>query len=277
MRRHARVLALIPPRAFVGVGVAIGLLWTWENKGFGKNLITSLAALNLPFVGDFFNHPPAWAAPVAGLVFVAAVGAITFAFIRMCWNLLMQIEERLAFGRTTTFLWAPRKLWYPFMVLSWGLVAAGVPVVLMVVVAQPEPDSPLPTSSAHLSSRCWRFAVLSGGGRTYASEDESVPTWIAVHQIVTDHEWWSRGITALIAGIYVLPPLIIFFVARDAFLPVIATYTVFLTGVLAFEAGRKALGFERRFRDWNSRPKGDRPTDQFAVRRAAISRALVVP
>jgi hypothetical protein len=241
MRRHARVLMRSVMRVVVGVGLVIGLAYAWLTPDFGSGLIDFVAGLNLPFVSDFFDDPPEWVVAVAGYVTVAAAAVIVWTPITLAWNALMRLDEATLFSGKQRPLWSLP--WYAFGALA-------VPIGAVVVALLWRADEPM-LAIAYLLGASFlillSLAVLSGGGRTYASDEASERTLAAARRIREGRPAVGIGIAAALAVALVLVPLVAFWAAPDLLVPTLVAEALLLSAVLAAEGIREYVVFRRRF------------------------------
>jgi hypothetical protein len=268
MRRHARVLALLPLRFVIVVGLVTGLLFAWLNPDMGATLITFVGSLNLPFIDGFFDDPPEWATALAGYLAVAVLGVIAWGVISALWNGLMGGDEKTYFGRVGAPLWTLP--WYLFVALVVPVAAA---IALAFVVGEePRLAAGFALASGFLTTL--GLAVLSGGGTVYAGGEEAHRTREAISQITarrsttsgeiakrtreansqtTAQRAASIGITLLIAMVLVAIPLVTWFWFRESFPLIISMEIVALSLVLAIEAIREYRIFSTRFHELNAK------------------------
>ena len=240
MRRHARVVALLPFRALVVVGVAVGLLYALRTPDFGSGLIRWVASLNLPVVDGFFDPSPDWLVSVAGYLLVLALGVVLWLPVSVFWNALLRRDEDTFFSGVGRPLWTVG--WYLFGAMALPL---GAVVVGLLLYAR-QPTLAVAYVFVVVLMALVFLAVLSGGGKTYGSTEKQERTVQAASKI-TDHPRLSLAITGILAGIIAAVPFIVAYAWPDAFLPVLAAETVVLSVILAAEGIREYRVFAKRF------------------------------
>jgi hypothetical protein len=252
LRRHARVMALLPMRVFVALGVVAGAIYVTLTPTFGPDVVTFIDSLDLPFVDFIFATPSEWLKVVAGYVVVLVAGVVTWLVVSGAWNGLMVADERTFFGGVSRHLWS----WpWPLFIAALVPIAAAVAWLLW-RVGHPDIAAGYLLAASAVSLLC--LTVLSGGGKTYGNWERQEKATVATTRI-TGRRWSSRAIVLFVAALIVTVPPVTALVRFDALPGVLAVETILLSIVLALEGIREYRLFSKRFRRLNSRlPRDER-------------------
>lgn len=246
MRRHARVLALLPLRFVIGVGLVMGLVYAWSHPRLGATLTDFVNSLNIPFIDGFFDPAPEWVVDLAGYLAIAVLGFLAWGVVNGLWNGLMGGDEKTYFEGYGARLWTVP--WYLFVVLV-------VPVAIAIALAfvlNDEPDLAAGFALASAFSTALGLAVLSGGGTVYAGGEDAQRTRDAIGKI-TARNAASIGITLLVAMVLIAIPLVTWLWFSDTFPLIITVEVLVLSLVLAIEAVREYRIFTARFHQLNAK------------------------
>ena len=245
LRRHARVVALIPFRIVVVLGVALGLVHLVRIPRFGSGVLEWAHSLNLPFL-DFLDRPPDWLVVVTGLVLVVGVGLLLWLAVSLSWNALMSEDEKTFFRGVRRPLWTAG--WYLFGGL---LVAIEVVIVsLLLLVDEPMLAAAHPVAALFLTML--GIVILASGGKTFANTEALDRTFAGVTKI-TGGKWSSWVAAVVLAAVVVAIPTAAFVWARDLFPAVLGAVTLLLSAVLAVEGVRKYQLFRECFGGRNAK------------------------
>jgi hypothetical protein len=261
MRRHARVLALIPARVVVGFGFAMGLLYAFQDDDFGTSLVEF--AKSLPIIGALIGQEvEAWAVSVAGFVAVFALAVLLWLPAITFWNLLMRRDEATFFRGFRRPLWT--RGWFAFEALSVPLAA--VVVVLLVAGGRPDLAGAYVVGLPLLA--LLGIVVVAGGGRTYGSEEELERPLDAATRI-TGSQRSSLAVAAIVIAAILAAPaatVAVFLGLLPAglldLLPAILVAEAFaLSAILAIEGWREYRIFRDRFEQQNRRLPEEPPDE----------------
>jgi hypothetical protein len=258
MRRHARVLALVPYRAVVGFGVAIGLLHAAQSPDFGSGVVEFIGSLNLPFIDGFFDQPPEWVVAIAGYVAVLAFGLVLWQPAILFWNALMRRDERTFFRGYARPLWSPS--WYAFGLGTLPLAA----IVVALLLAGERPLLAVVYVVGLPFLALLGIVVVAGGGRTYGSE-EALERPMAAAARITGSPRSSLVVIAVMTAAIVVIPLLTAVVLPDAFGAVLVAETALLSAILAVEGWREYRIFRERFVSQNRKLPVEPPRQERAA------------
>jgi hypothetical protein len=258
MRRHARVLALVPYRAVVGFGVAIGLLHAAQSPDFGSGVVEFIGSLNLPFIDGFFDQPPEWVVAIAGYVAVLVFGLVLWQPAILFWNALMRRDERTFFRGFARPLWSPA--WYAFGLGTLPLAA----IVVALLLAGERPLLAVVYVVGLPFLALLGIVVVAGGGRTYGSE-EALERPMAAAARITGSPRSSLVVIAVMTAAIVVIPLLTAVVLPDAFGAVLVAETALLSAILAIEGWREYRIFRERFVSQNRKLPVEPPRQERAA------------
>ena len=246
MRRHARVLMLLAMRVFLIGGVLAGLIHAWHTPAFGSSLIEYVANLNLPFVDEYLDAPPAWATLLAGALGVLLLAGIAWLPLSLGWNGLMKADEETYFNGTRQPLWTAA--WYVLGGEAALFIAAAV--VLLGVAQEELLAGVFPLASGFAALLC--LTILSSGGSTFAGTEDSQSALSATRQI-TGKTRSSVTVAVGIAVILALVPIASVVLVPTAIWWILAGEGAVLSAVLAAEGVREYRLFRAAFNSRNAK------------------------